>query len=65
MDGFASGGGVGAVVSQASFRVVRSEPLAPEKEQVVRADVGTNALKLIRSAVANTSATGHDLDLKG
>ena len=65
MDAIASGGGVGAVVSQVSFRVARSTPLAPSREPVVRADIGSNALKLIQAIVANVSASGHDLDIKG
>lgn len=65
MDGIASGGGVGAVVSQSSFRVALSELLVPEREQEIRSDIGTNALKLIQSIVVDFSTTGHDLDIKG
>ncbi len=65
MDAIASGGGVGAVVSQASFRVARSASPAPSRGPELRADVGTNALKLIQAMVVDVSASGHDLDIKG
>lgn len=62
MDGIASVGSVGAVVSQAQFQVERQVRVLKEQQRVVE-DLGTQALKLIQSAVVDTSAARHDLDI--
>lgn len=62
MDGLASVGNVGAVVSQAQFQVERQVRVLKEQQHVAE-DLGAQALKLIQSAVVETSAVGHDLDI--
>jgi hypothetical protein len=58
MDGVASLGHVGAVVSQAQVRSAEPAPVASAVQ-----GQGSAALTLIQASVVNASATGHDLDV--
>ena len=63
MDGVAFVSGVGAVASNAQLQA-EHQVLAAVMQKEVISDIGANALKLIQAAVVDTSATGHDLDVR-
>ncbi len=63
MDGAPSLGSVGAIVSQAQFRVQYAAK-ALQEQRVVAQDQGTAVLKLIRASTVGDSAQVHSLDLR-
>jgi len=54
--------GVGAVLSQAQFRVQYQAQILKDQQSVTDG-LGAAALKLISTAMVATGAKGHDLDI--